>query len=83
MKDLGEADMILNIKVVKDESGLTLLQSYFVEKVSSLFGFTYSKPSTTPYDPSVTLRKSKRIVRDHLRYSQIIDSLMYLAITIR
>ena len=38
-----------------------------------------SKPSLTPYDPSVTLRKNKKIARDQLRYSQIIGSLMYLA----
>ena len=26
MKDLGEADVILNIKLIKDESGITLTQ---------------------------------------------------------
>lgn len=79
MKDLGEANVILNIKLIKDESGITLLQSHYVEKVLSRFGFMYNKPSPTPYDPSVTLRKNKKIGRDHLRYSQIIGSLMYLA----
>jgi hypothetical protein len=57
MKDLGEADVILNIKLVKEDSGITLLQSHYVEKVLSWFGFIDSKPSLTPYDPSVTLRK--------------------------
>lgn len=79
MKDLGEADVILNIKLVKDESGITLLQSHYVEKVLSRFGFTDSKPSPTPYDPSVILRKNNREGKDQLRYSQIIGSLMYLA----
>ena len=79
MKDLGEADVILNIKLIKDESGITLLQSHYVEKVLSQFGFMDSKPSPTPYDLSVTLRKNKKIGRDHLRYSQIIGSHMYLA----
>ena len=79
MKDLGEADVSLNIKLVKDESWITLLQSHYVEKVLSQFGFMDSKPSPTPYDPSVTLRKNKKIGGDHLRYSQIIGSLMYLA----
>jgi hypothetical protein len=79
MKDLGEANVILNIKLIKDESGITLLQSYYVEKVLSRFGFMDSKPSPTPYDHSVTLRKNKKIVRDLLRYSQIISLLMYLA----
>jgi len=69
MKDLGEADVILNIKLIKDEGGITLSQSHYVEKVSSRFGYTDSKPWPTPYDPSVTLRKNKRIRIDQLRYS--------------
>src|SRR5437667_2261936 len=60
MKDLGEADVILNIKLNKDESGITLSQSHYVEKILSRFGFMDSKPSPTPYDPSVTLRKNKK-----------------------
>jgi hypothetical protein len=79
MKDLGEADVILNIKLVKDENGITLLQSHYVEKALSRFGYIDGKTSPTPYDPSVMLRKNKRIARDPLRYSQIIGSLMYLA----
>jgi len=69
MKDLGEANVILNIKLIKNESGITLVQSHYVEKVLSRFGFVDSKASPTPYDPSVTLRKNKNIGRDHLRYS--------------
>jgi hypothetical protein len=75
MKDLGEADVILNIKLIKE--------SHYVEKVLSCFGFMDSKPIPTPYDPSVTLRKNKKIARDQLRYSQIIGSLIYLANTTR
>jgi hypothetical protein len=40
-----------------------------------------SKPSPRPCDPSVILCKNKKIAKDQLRYSQIIDSLMYLAST--
>ncbi|WVZ58553.1 hypothetical protein U9M48_008818, partial [Paspalum notatum var. saurae] len=50
MKDLGEADVILNIKLIKDESGITLSQTHYVEKVLSRFGYIDSKPSPTPYD---------------------------------
>ena len=38
MKDLGEADVILNIKLIKDENGITLSQSHYVEKILSRFG---------------------------------------------
>jgi hypothetical protein len=66
IKDLGEANVILNIKLIKDESGITLLQFHYVEMVLSRFGYMDNKPSPTPYDPSVTLRKSKKIARDQL-----------------
>jgi hypothetical protein len=45
----------------------------------SRFGNNNSKPAPTPYDASLVLRKNLRIMVDHLRYSHIIGSLMYLA----
>jgi len=81
MKDLGEADVILNIKLSREEGngGVTLMQSHYVEKVLNRFGYNECKPAPNPYDPSIHLRKNHRIARDQLRYSQIIGSLMYLA----
>ena len=67
------------VTLIKGENGITLTQSHYVEKVLSRFGFKDNKPAPTPYDPSLILRKNKRIGRDQLRYSQIIGSLMYLA----
>ena len=69
MKDLGKADVILNIKLIKDKAGITLLQSHYVEKVLSHFGYMDSKPSPTPYDPSVMVRKNEGIAKDQMRYS--------------
>ncbi|WVZ49017.1 LOW QUALITY PROTEIN: hypothetical protein U9M48_000399, partial [Paspalum notatum var. saurae] len=77
MKDLGEADVILNIKLIKDERGLLFLKP--LQKVLSRFGYIDNKPSLTPYDPNVTLKKNKRIGVNQIKYSQIIGSLMYLA----
>jgi hypothetical protein len=79
MKDMGEVDVILNIMLIKGENEITLMQSHYVEKVLSYFGYKDSKHSPTPYDHSLVLRKNKRIGRDQLRYSQIIGSLMYPA----
>jgi hypothetical protein len=85
MKDLGVADVILNIKLHREEGngGISLVQNHYVEKVLSRFGYSECSPAPTPYDPSVSLRKNRRIARDQLRYSQIIGSLMYLASTTR
>ena len=80
MKDLGVADFILNIKLLRnDDGGITLLQSHYVDKILSLFGYSDCKSSPTPYDPSVLLRKNRGTARDQLTYSQIIGSLMYFA----
>nr|ABF98658.1 retrotransposon protein, putative, Ty1-copia subclass [Oryza sativa Japonica Group] len=79
MKDLGVGDVILNIKLNRCENVITLLQSHYVEKILNRFGYIDSKPSPTPYDPNLLLRKKKRIARNQLEYSQIIGSLMYLA----
>ena len=49
-----------------------------MEKILSRFGYVDSKPSPTPYKPSVILRQNKKIAKDLLRYSQMIGSLMYL-----
>jgi hypothetical protein len=80
MKVLGEADVVLNIKLLREgNGGITLVQSHYVEKVLSCFGYSECEPAPTPYDPSKFLKKNRRISRDQLRYSQIIGSLMYLA----
>ena len=70
----------MNIKLLREgNGGVTLLQSHHVEKVLSRFGYNDCKPISTPYGPSIILRKNQRIMRDQLRYSQIIGSLMYVA----
>ncbi|WVZ74833.1 hypothetical protein U9M48_022959 [Paspalum notatum var. saurae] len=59
MKDLGMTDVILNIKLLReDDGGITLVQSYYVKKMLSRFGFSDCKSAQTPYDSSVRLRKN-------------------------
>ena len=56
MKDMGVADVILNIKLLRDgNGGVTLMQSHYVEKILSHFGYSDCKSAPTPYDPSVML----------------------------
>ena len=78
MKDLGEADVILNIKLIKGENGIILSQSHYMDKVLTRFGFKDCKSVATPYDPNVKLHKNTGHGKDQLKYSQIIGSLMYL-----
>jgi hypothetical protein len=55
MKDMGDANVILNIKLIKGEIVITLTQSHYVEKVLSRFDYKDSKHSPTSYDPSLVL----------------------------
>jgi hypothetical protein len=61
MKDLGEADVILDIKlVIEGNGGVTLSQSHYVEKNLSHFGYSDFKPAPTPYDVSMNLKKEQK-----------------------
>jgi len=52
MKDLGEADVILNVELLREgNGGVILSQSHYVEKVLSRFGFSDCQPAPMPYDP--------------------------------
>jgi hypothetical protein len=64
MKDQGVADVILNIKLLKDDDGgITLLQSHYVEKILSHFGYSDYKSSPTPYDPACWFERIREILR--------------------
>ena len=64
---MGVADVILNIKLLREgNGGVTLVQSHYAKKILSRFGYSDCKYAPTPYNPSVMLRKNRRITRDQL-----------------
>ncbi|KAL0309114.1 UNVERIFIED_CONTAM: Retrovirus-related Pol polyprotein from transposon TNT 1-94 [Sesamum radiatum] len=80
MKDMGEADVILGIKLIRSTDGITIYQSHYVEKIIEKFGYQNSRIAKTSYDSSVSLFKNESgVLIAQLRYSQIIGSLQYLA----
>ena len=81
MKDMGEASMILGIKLTQSTDGITLSQSHYIEKsILEKYGYSNCRIASTPYDPKVALVKnSSGVPVSQLRYSQIIGSLQYLA----
>ena len=64
IKDLGEADVIPNIKLIKGENEITLSQSHYVENILIRFVYVNSNPSPTCYDPSVILGKNKKLLKN-------------------
>jgi hypothetical protein len=55
MKDMCETDIILNIKLIKEENMITLMYSHYVKKVLSHFDYKDNKPSQTTYDLSLVI----------------------------
>jgi len=55
MKDLGQADLILNTKILKNDDGYVLSQSHYIEK---FYDLNYLHVFT-PYDSNLHLKKNK------------------------
>lgn len=78
MKDLGEADTILGINIVKHDHGYALCQLHYIEKMLSKFKHLKFKEYNTPFDSSVKLAKNDGRSIAQLEYASAIGSLMYL-----
>ncbi|KAL0433022.1 UNVERIFIED_CONTAM: hypothetical protein Slati_2636500 [Sesamum latifolium] len=56
---MGEADVILGIKLIRSTDGIAISQSHYVEKIMEKFGYQNSRIAKTPYDSSVALFKNE------------------------
>ena len=77
MKDLGEVDTILGIKVKKHNGGYALCQSHYVDKVLSKYDHLSIKEFNTPYDVTNKLFENTGRAVSQLDYASVIGSLMY------
>ena len=57
MKDTGEADVILGIKIIIDSNGIKLSQAHYIEKVLKRFNMFETTPISTPMDQHVKLHR--------------------------
>ncbi|KAK4404403.1 Retrovirus-related Pol polyprotein from transposon TNT 1-94 [Sesamum angolense] len=81
MKDMGEADVILGIKLIRSTDGITISQSHYVEKIIEKFGYHDSRIAKTPYDSSVALFKNESGVSvAQLRVLRYLTGIVSLAI---
>ncbi|XP_062111187.1 secreted RxLR effector protein 161-like [Humulus lupulus] len=78
MKDMGLADVILGIKIIRTPDGLSLSQSHYVDKILDKFGKDDSGISRTPIDTSQHLSKNNGESMSQVEYARVIGSLMYL-----
>lgn len=78
MKDLGEADVILGVRLKRVSGRISLSQSHYVEKVLKRFNSFDVVPVSSPYDSSIHLTKNLGESVSQSEYAKIIGSLMYL-----
>jgi len=76
MKDMGEADVILGIRIKRENKGLSLTQSHYIEKVLKKFNYENCSPVSTLMDVSVRLMPNTRQTVSELEYSRVIGCLM-------
>ena len=59
MKDLGEVELILGIKITITLNGLNLSQEHYIENIFKRFEHFDCKPISNPYDPNSQLKKNR------------------------
>jgi hypothetical protein len=94
MKDLGELEYFLGIRVTRSEGGITLSQDKYASDILKRFGMSECRPKHSPLDPGTYLHLNDNIVSkveyDTIStkaksdlYREIVGSLMYLMIGTR
>jgi hypothetical protein len=78
MKDMGEASVILGVKIIRKGDSITLSQEHYVEKLLKKFGHYDVKSMSTPYNSNSQLKKNKGDLVSQSEYAQIIGSFLHL-----
>ena len=59
MKDMGEAKVILGVRITRMGDNIMLSQEHYVEKILKRFGHFNVKHVSTPYDANTCLMKNR------------------------
>nr|GEY42867.1 hypothetical protein [Tanacetum cinerariifolium] len=74
---MGEADVILSIRIKCEDKSITITQSHYNEKILKKFKRDDCFPVNTPLDPTIKLMPNIGRAVDQLEYSRAIGCLMY------
>ncbi|GJS56272.1 zinc finger, CCHC-type containing protein [Tanacetum coccineum] len=83
MKDMGEADVILGIRIKRENKGLTITQSHYIEKILKKFNCEGCGPVSTPMEAGIKLMPRVGKPVNQLEYSRAIGCLMYVMTSTR
>ncbi|GKC12607.1 zinc finger, CCHC-type containing protein [Tanacetum coccineum] len=73
MKDMEEADVILGIRIKREDKGITITQSHYIEKILKKFKCDDCCSVRTPLDPTIKLMPNTGRAVDQLEYSRVIE----------
>nr|GEW44047.1 zinc finger, CCHC-type [Tanacetum cinerariifolium] len=77
MKDMGEANVILGIRIKHESNDIAISQSHYIEKVMKKFNCYDCTLVSTPLDTCEKLMPNRGLVVSQLEYSRVIGCLMY------
>ncbi|GKD06038.1 hypothetical protein Tco_1181012, partial [Tanacetum coccineum] len=78
-----EADVILLIKIKRENKGIVITQSHYIKKILIKFNRKDCSPVSTPTYPAEKLMTNKSKSVDQLEYSRAIGCLMYAMMSTR
>ncbi|GKE26964.1 zinc finger, CCHC-type containing protein, partial [Tanacetum coccineum] len=77
MKDIGEVDVILGIKIKRKNKGIVITQSHYIKKILKKSNREDCSPVSTPMDLVDKLKPNTGKPIDQLEYSRAIGGVMY------
>nr|GEZ63904.1 zinc finger, CCHC-type [Tanacetum cinerariifolium] len=83
IKDMGEADVILGIKIKRENKRIVITQSHYIEKTLKKFNREDCSPVNTPMDPVEKLKPNTGKPVDQLEFLRAIGCLMYVMTSTR
>ncbi|GKD82337.1 hypothetical protein Tco_1349176, partial [Tanacetum coccineum] len=78
IKDMGEADVILGIRIKHESNKKLISQSHYIEKVLKKFNYFDCTPISLHMDTSEKLMSNNGQAVSQLEYSRVIGCLMYV-----
>nr|GEU68422.1 zinc finger, CCHC-type [Tanacetum cinerariifolium] len=77
MKDMGEGDVIMGIRIKHESNCIAISQSHYIKKVLKKFNYFDCTPVSTPLDTCENLMPNRGLAASQLEYSRVIGCLMY------
>ncbi|GKE40649.1 zinc finger, CCHC-type containing protein [Tanacetum coccineum] len=72
IKDMGEADVIMGIRIKHESNGIAISQSHYIKKVLKKFNYFYCTPVSTHMDTSEKLMPNNSQAVSQLKYSRVV-----------